>query len=356
MTLEELRARIDFLDEQILRLLNERAECAVQIGAIKRSSDAVYYVPEREKAILDKLKEKNQGPLPEAAIRGIYREVISAIRALEKVTSVAFLGPSHTFSHMAALRLFGTSVEFHPMVSVSDIFTEVERRRVDYGVVPVESAMGGGVSDTLDRFLFSDLQIINEIMLHVTQNLIAKCPLDAIRRIYSKDQSFVQCRSWLKANLPTAELVSTSSTAEAARIAAQEEGVAAIASTLAAEAHDLNIVAAGIEDAPHNYTRFFVIGRQKTNPSGRDKTSVLLSVKDRPGALYSLLLPFASAGVNLTRIESRPSRKKPWEYVFFIDMVGHVEDLVVRKAIEEIGDLCDEIKVLGSYPAGELED
>ncbi|HIJ74241.1 MAG TPA: prephenate dehydratase [Candidatus Hydrogenedentes bacterium] len=356
MTLDELRARIDALDEQILELLNARAKCAIEIGKIKRSNDAVYYVPEREKAIVQKLKQKNKGPLPESAVHGIYREVISAIRALEKATAVAYLGPSHTFSHMAALKIFGASAEFHPMASVSDIFTEVERKRIDYGVVPVESAMGGGVSDTLDRFLASDLNIINEVMLHITQNLLSNGPVEEIHKVYSKDQSFLQCRVWLKANLPGAELINTSSTSEAARIAASEQGAAAIASTLAAEAHDLNIVAAGIEDASHNYTRFFVIGRQKTTPSGHDKTSVLLSVKDQPGALYALLLPFASAGVNLTRIESRPSKKKPWEYVFFIDMVGHTEEPAVKEALQKVAEHCNEMKILGSYPVGEIED
>lgn len=356
MSLEHYRARIDEIDSQMLELLNERAACAKNIGDIKRSTTSVFYVPEREKLILDKLRALNAGPLPDEAIKAIYREIISSIRALEKTTTVAFLGPLHTFSHMAAKRIFGATAEYHPMPTLADIFTEVERRRVDYGVVPVESSMGGGVSDTLDRFIVSDVKIINEIMLRITQNLLSKSPLEEISRIYSKDQGFTQCRNWLQANLPRAELVPVSSTAEAARLAAGEPGTAAIASKLAADSYQLDIVVPCIEDAAHNYTRFFVIGRQVAAPTGNDKTSLLLAARDRPGALYNLLLPFARAGINLTRIESRPSRKKAWEYVFFIDLLGHADEPQVREALDEVAEHCVELKVFGSYPMGELED
>ncbi len=356
MSLEHYRARIDEIDSQMLELLNERAACAKNIGDIKRSTTSVFYVPEREKLILDKLRALNAGPLPDEAIKAIYREIISSIRALEKTTTVAFLGPLHTFSHMAAKRIFGATAEYHPMPTLADIFTEVERRRVDYGVVPVESSMGGGVSDTLDRFIVSDVKIINEIMLRITQNLLSKSPMEEISRIYSKDQGFTQCRNWLQANLPRAELVPVSSTAEAARLAAGEPGTAAIASKLAADSYQLDIVVPCIEDAAHNYTRFFVIGRQVAAPTGNDKTSLLLAARDRPGALYNLLLPFARAGINLTRIESRPSRKKAWEYVFFIDLLGHADEPQVREALDEVAEHCVELKVFGSYPMGELED
>ncbi len=355
MSLEELRKRIDALDAEILGLLNERANCAIEIGRIKKSNNAACYVPEREKAIFEKLKRQNPGPLPDKAVKAIYREVISAIRALERPITVAFLGPKHTFSHMAALRIFGSTADYHPVASVSDIFTEVERGRIDYGVVPVESSMGGGVSDTLDRFVISDLKIINEILLHVSHNLLANCSLDEIAKVYSKDQSFVQCRNWLKANLPNADLIATSSTAEAARIAEGEPGAAAVASKLAAEAYGVNILVERIEDAPHNYTRFFLIGHQMAKRTGHDRTSVLISTKDRPGALYDLLMPFAGAGINLTRIESRPSRKKAWEYVFFVDMFGHVDDPGVRQALDEVGENANELKVLGSFPVGDVE-
>lgn len=354
--LESLRAKIDGLDGEILRLLNERAKCAMDIGAIKEGSNTPFYVPEREKAVFGRLAQQNPGPLTETAVKAIYREIISSIRALEKNVSVGFLGPLHTFSHKAALRIFGATADLHPLASIADIFTEVERKRLDYGVVPIESSMGGSVSDTLDRFLTSDLKIINEIMLEVSQNLLSRNPLEEITKVYSKDNALLQCRNWLKANLPNAALIATSSTAEAARIAGQEEGAAAIGSELAAEPYGLNIVVSRIEDSPHNYTRFLVIGRQVAKPTGRDKTSVLIAVRDHPGALYELLLPFAEAGVNLTRIESRPSRRKAWEYVFFIDLVGHAEDDKVKRALEQVAKHSLELKVLGAFPLGDLEE
>jgi len=356
VNLEDLRQRIDELDSEILRLLNARAKTAVEIGQIKRSTDAVYYVPEREHAIFEKLVQRNEGPLSDRAVQAIYREVMSAVRSLEKPTTVGFLGPQATFSHMAARRIFGVNADYHPLPTLSDIFTEVERKRLDYGIVPVESSMGGGVSDTLDRFVTSDLKIINEVMMHIAENLMAKCPLDRIVKVYSKDNAFMQCRNWLKANLPNARLIDTSSTAEAARIAAEEEGAAAIGSALAAETYGLDIVVARIEDSPNNFTRFFVISHQIAKPSGKDKTSVLIAVKDRPGALFNLLLPFAEAKVNLTRIESRPSRKKAWEYVFFIDMIGHVDDPDVKKALDQVAEKANELKVLGSFPQGRVEE
>lgn len=356
MNLDDLRERIDSLDGQILKLLNERAQLAIDIGHIKRSTDAAYYVPEREKMVFDRLKENNEGPLPEKAVHAIYREVMSSIRALEKRITVGFLGPRDTFSHMAAMRVFGATAEYMPLPTLADIFTEVERKRIDYGIVPVESSMGGGVSDTLDRFMSSDLHIVNEILMRIRQNLLAKCPMEEIKRVYSKDNAFVQCRNWLRANLPNAEIIDMSSTAEAARVAAQEEGAAAIASALAADTYELDILMPSIEDMANNYTRFFVVGYQSAKPTGQDKTSLLVAVKDRAGALYNLLLPFSGAGVSLTRIESRPSRRKAWEYVFFIDMLGHVDDPGMRELLEKVGEYCNEVKVLGSYPQGEMDE
>lgn len=356
MNLDELRAHIDQLDGKIVELLNERARCAAEIGKLKRDSNAPYYVPEREKAVFDRLRQRNQGPLSDASIRAIYREVISAVRALEKPTSVAFLGPRDTFSHMAAARVFGVSAEYHPLPSFADIFTEVERKRIDYGVVPVESSVGGSVGEILDRFVVSDLKVVNEVLLHISQNLLARCPLEKIEKVYSKDNALLQCRNWLRANLPRAELVETSSTAEAAQRAAKENNTAAIASRMAAETYNLEIMAARIEDEPHNYTRFFVIGRQMVKPTGNDKTSVIISVRDRPGALYKLLLPFSEAGINLTRIESRPSRKKAWEYVFFVDMLGHADDENVKSVLEVVAEHTADLKILGSFPRAELEE
>ncbi len=354
--LDELRKKIDDVDGRIVELLNERARHAMKIGEIKRAGGSVYYVPERERAVLEKIAECNTGPLPGEAIKAIYREVMSAVRSLEKPTTVAFLGPRDTFSHMAARRVFGATAEYHPLAGLSDIFTEVERRRIDYGVVPVESSMGGGVSDTLDRFISSDLKIINEVMLRIKQNLLSNSPLEEIDKVYSKDNAFVQCRDWLKANLPNAQQIETPSTAEAARIAAGEKGAGAIGSELAAETYQLDIVASCIADSSNNVTRFFVIGRQMAKPTGQDKTAVLLSIKDRPGALYELLLPFSKYGVNLTRIESRPSRKKAWDYVFFIDMTGHVDLPPVKHALEAVAEQCKELKILGSFPQGDTVD
>jgi len=352
--LEECRNEIDRIDGEIVRLLNERAAFAQKIGEIKKEANAPIYVPEREKAVMEKLVRLNAGPLPNAAVTAIYREVISAMIALERPISVAFLGPRDTFSHMAAVQVFGGSAEYHPLPSFTDIFVEVERGRVDYGIVPVESSMGGSVSDTQDRFLSSDLKIINEMLLHVTQNLLAACPLEEVKRVYSKDNALLQCRNWLRANLPNAELVETSSTAEAARRAAVEPGVAAIASKMAAGTYSLELLAERIEDAPHNYTRFLVLGRQLVKPTGDDKTSLLVSIKDKPGALYDLLVPFSEARISLTRIESRPSQKKAWEYVFFIDLLGHVEDEPVRKVLAQLEEQVLSLKVLGSFPRAPL--
>ena len=355
MSLDELRERIDGIDSRILDLLNDRAKAGMEAGEIKQSQNAIFYVPEREKAIISKLMEKNPGPLPKEAVKAIYREIISSIRSLEKPTTVAFLGPMHTFSQLAAQRIFGVTAELHPMSTLADIFTEVDRGRLDYGLVPVESSMGGGVSDTLDRFVGSNVKIINEVLLHVSQNLMSKSPQENIERIYSKDQAFFQCRNWLQANLPNAELIPVSSTAEAARIASEEDGVASIGSALAAEPYGLDIVAERIEDSAHNYTRFFAIGSQDVKSTGKDKTSLVINVSNKPGALHSLLLPFSELGIDLTKIESRPSRKKAWDYVFFIDLIGHADDENVKRVLERISDHCTELHVLGSYPQGDVE-
>ncbi len=356
MSLDELRNRIDAIDRQMLDLLNERARAACEVGRIKQTENSPFYVPEREKAIFDKLAQLNTGPLDNRALQEIYREIISAIRALEKPTSVAFLGPRDTFSHLAALRVFGESAEYHPLPSFADIFMEVERGRIDYGVVPVESSMGGAVSGTLDLFLSSNLKIINEIMLHITQNLLSKSPLEEVKRVYSKDNALLQCRNWLRANVPGADLIETSSTAEAARRAAQEPGTAAVASKLAAKTYELDILAERIEDAAHNFTRFFVVGKQMVQPTGDDKTALLLAARDRPGALYQLLLPFASSDINLTRIESRPSQQKAWEYVFFVDILGHASDPKIAEVLDKVSEHAQTMKILGSFPRADYPD
>ena len=348
--LDALRARIDALDTEIVTRLNERAKCALEIGHIKEGSEQPFYVPERERAVFARLQKCNEGPLTEEGLRAVYREVISATRALEKPTSVAFLGPRDTFSHIAALRVFGASAEYHPLPSFNDVFTEVERMRIDYGVVPVESSVGGGVSGTLDQFVTTNLKVVNEVLIHVNANLLSKSPLTEITHVYSKDNALLQCRNWLRGNLPNAELHETSSTADAAARAAQEPGAAAIASKLAADTYGLKVVMAHIEDEPHNFTRFFVVGRQSTKPTGKDKTAIVVGIQDKAGALYSLLLPFADAGITLTRIESRPSRQKAWEYVFFIDLLGHTDDPKVQEALNKVAERSLNVKILGSFP------
>lgn len=349
-SLDDLRNKIDALDDSILRMLNERAQHAMKIAEVKRAANAPFYVPEREKQVFERLSAQNAGPLKDEAIRAIYREIMSAIRALEHPISVAFLGPRDTFSHMAAMRVFGALADYHPLPSFADIFTEVERGRINYGVVPVESSMGGAVSDTLDRFLSSNLKIINEVMMHVSQNLLAKCPLEQVKKVYSKDNALLQCRNWLRANLPSAELIETSSTAEAARRASSEPGAAAIASRLAAQTYTLELLAENIEDAAHNFTRFLVLGQQMVRPTGDDKTAVLIAIKDHPGALHEIISPFAEAGISLTRIESRPSQQRAWEYVFFVDFLGHAEDPAIKAVLETVSQHAATLKVLGSFP------
>jgi len=356
VSLDDLRKKIDDIDEKLLELLNERASCSIEVGQLKRTERAQVYVPERERRIYETLVERNPGPLPKEAIRAIYREVISASVRLQTPIRVGFLGPEDTFSHMAALKIFGSMPEYHPLPSIQDVFTEVERGRLDHGVVPVETALGGGVSDTLECFTSSDLHIVNEMMLRIRQNLLSNFALPEITKVYSKAQPFVQCRQWLRANLPHALLIETSSTAKAAETAVNDPGSAAIASVLAAERNGLKVLVEGIEDAAHNYTRFFVVSRQNAKPTGKDKTSIMCSIRDRAGALFDMLMPFSTHDINMTRIESRPSMRKAWDYVFFIDFEGHADDPVVAKALEEISQHCKELKILGSYPQGHLEE
>ena len=356
MSLEEHRDRIDAIDQQVVALLNERAQHALAIGKIKEDRAAPFYVPEREREVFARLQAVNAGPLPNNALAVIWREIMSAVRALEKPTSVAFLGPRDTFSHLAARRVFGVSADYHPMASFADIFTEVERKRVDYGIVPIESATGGSVGETLDRFVTSDVKVCNEVLLHVTQNLLSRSPLAEIGTVYSKDNALFQCRNWLRANLPAAQLREVSSTAEAARRAAGEPGTAAIASRMAAETYQLDIVCARIEDHPHNYTRFFVIGHQPVKPTGDDKTAIMVAGRNRAGELLTLLQPFAEAGINLSKIESRPSRTKAWQYVFFIDFDGHVTDEPVQAVLQHLEDRALTVKILGSFPRAEMTE
>lgn len=348
----EYRKEIDETDAQILALLNKRLMLAKEIGILKRKKKIESYQPAREKEIYDRLCEMNKNQLlPNSVLKAIYREIMSVSLSCEDV-KIAYLGPDATFTHQAAQEKFGTSCEYISKKSISEIFDEVESGRANYGVVPIENSSEGIVTHTLDMFIYSDLKICSEIILKISHNLLSNNHLEDIKRVYYHPQSFAQSRIWLENNLPRVEYIEVSSTAEAARRAAQEN-CAAIASELAAKIYNLNIVIKGIEAGKENYTRFLVIGREISAPTDNDKTSILFSIKDRVGALHDMLLPFAKYGINLTKIESRPSQKQPWEYIFFLDLQGHAQNEKVKQSLSELENLCLHLKLLGSYPTGE---
>ncbi len=353
VNLESLREKIDEIDEKILGLINDRAEKAVEIGRIKTSGRLGFHAPDRETKIIRNLKGKNKGPLPSDAVRVIFREIMSACLALQQPVKIAYLGPEATFTHLAATERFGSGADFIPVKSVGDVFLEVEKKRCDYGVVPVENSMEGMVSHTLDMFADSELKICAEISLPVNHHLLSKASVSGVRKVYSHPQAFAQCRIWLETNLPGCQLEEAASTAEAARLASVEQDAGAIASRAASEIYNLPVAAANIEDTSPNLTRFLVIGPEYSGKTGRDKTSIMFSIKDRVGALYDMLKPFKSHQINLTRIESRPSKKKAWDYFFFIDLQGHVQDAKVSAALKELEGESVMFKLLGSYPEAE---
>lgn len=350
MTIEKLREEINRIDEKMLSLLNSRASCARQIGELKQKNSLVTYHPAREEEIYRRLLTNNHGPLSHDAICAVYAEIISACRGIESPLKVAYLGPEATFTHMAARHKFGSSVEFVPVASIADVFAEVEKKRADYGVVPIENSTEGVITHTLDMFIESTLKICAEILLEISQCLLSNSSLEKIKRVYSHPHAFAQIRGWLKSNLPAVECVEVSSTAEASRRAAEEPFSAAVGSELAAIVYHLNILAKGIEDRVDNYTRFLIVGHSFVGRSGNDKTSIMFSIKDRVGALHAMLSPFDKHNVNLTKIESRPSRNTIWEYIFFIDINGHIDDDNVRMAIDELREECLYLKILGAYP------
>ncbi|MCM8791889.1 MAG: prephenate dehydratase [Candidatus Omnitrophica bacterium] len=353
MELRKLRQKIDKIDNFILELLNRRAEIITQISRIKKQQKKDVYSPEREKMILSRLVKRNKGPLSKEALEAIYREIMSWSLSLQRSLKVAYLGPPATFTHLAALKKFGSQVNYIPCQTISDIFLVVEKDQVDYGVVPIENSIEGAVTHTLDMFIDSELNICSQIVMNVSHNLLSKFPLKTIKRLYSNPQVFGQCRTWIEQNLPWAERIEVSSTTRAAQIAARQRYSGCIASLLAAEVYNLNILAKNIEDSPHNLTRFLVIGKTQTEPTGLDRTSILFSIKDRIGALHDMLVPFKKYKINLTKIESRPSKKKAWEYYFFVDLDGHCKDKRVKRALKELENKCTFLKILGSYPVGE---
>jgi chorismate mutase/prephenate dehydratase len=352
--LDDLRKKIDDIDLKILRLLNRRAGVVLKIKQAKQSKKLSMHSPVRERKIIERLSKLNPGPYPNEAIASIYREIISGSLFLQQSLKVAYLGPSATFTHLAAKRQFGSSAEYVPESTIRNVFESVIHDRCMYGVVPVENSTEGIVNYTLDMFIDADLNITSEILLQITHNLMSKTGRKTgVKKIYSHPQASAQCRGWLEENYPGVPVISRITTAAAAKRVAKEPSSAAIASELAAETYNLKLIKKGIEDYKNNYTRFLVIAKDYLQKTGNDKTSILFSVKDRPGALYSILKHFSSHTINLTKIESRPSRKKAWEYIFFVDMEGHITDRKVEKAVEEVRKECLYLKVLGSYPSAE---
>ncbi len=354
--LRELRERIDALDLKIQELINERARCAQEIAHSKQRAGASnFYRPEREAQVLRSVVERNRGPLPDEEVARLFREIMSACLALERPTTVAFLGPEGTFTQEAALKHFGHSARTLPLGSIDQIFREVEGGGTQFGVVPIENSTEGVVTHTLDMFMHSALKICGEVELRVHHHLLGKGPdAQGARRVLSHQQSLAQCRKWLDLNLPAVERVGVASNAEAARMASQDTAAVAIAGESAARIYALRVLSENIEDDPGNTTRFLVIGKLETAPSGQDKTSLLVSGRNKPGALHGLLAPFARHGINMTRIESRPTRQTAWEYVFFVDIDGHAQDPKVKQALAQLEKEAAFMKCLGSYPKAVL--
>ena len=355
--LNAIRQRIDSIDAQIQDLINLRAQAAAEVAEIKQQSggEVVFYRPEREAQVLRRVKERNRGPLDAEEMARLFREIMSACLALEHPLKIGVLGPEGTFTQAAALKHFGHSVTTLPLGSISDVFQEVEAGNCHYGVVPVENSTEGVISHTLDMFFSSPLKICGEVTLRIHHNLLStEQQLSGIEVLYSHQQSLAQCRGWLDRHLPRVERVAVGSNAEAAAIAREKPHSAAIASQTAGEIYGLDVLASNIEDEPGNTTRFLIIGNQKVPPSGEDKTSLLISTKNEAGGLHRLLEPLAEHGVSMTRIESRPSRRGVWDYVFFIDVIGHQQEPHVAQALDALKQRAGMYKVLGSYPQAVL--
>ena len=351
MLLKQLRKTIDHIDEKILNLLNQRAQEVLNVSKLKKKEQLGAYSPDREASMIARLKKINKGPFSDQEVENVFREILSICRAQNTSMKVAYLGPEATFAHMAAIKKFGKSLDYIECSSIADVFTEVERGRADYGVVPIENSTEGAVNHTLDMFIDSDLKICSEMYLPIKHNLLSKHKkISSVKKVYSHEQVFAQCRKWLEKNLPNVKLTPCSSTTIAALFAESGKGRAAIASKVAADEYKLNLLASSIEDSAHNITRFLIIGSQEVKPTKKDKTSIVFSMKDKSGALHDVLVPFKKSNINLTKIESRPSKKKAWKYYFFVDMEGHKNSSLVTKALKALRKECLFVKVLGSYP------
>ncbi len=349
--LSELRKKIDEIDDQLIDLLNERARIVLEVGEIKKAGNLAFHAPSREREILERLTARNQGPFPQETLKAIYREILTSSLSLERPLKIAYLGPRATFTHMGAMQQFGRAAEYVAAETIKDVFTEVERGRADYGVVPIENTTSGAVIYTLDMFIDSDLKIAAEVVTEVSQNLLCKTgDLKDIKTVYTISPAAAQCRPWLEKNLPGVPVLDAPSTARAAELAADDPAIGAVASEMAAGLYGLRVAGRKIETSSSNITRFLVIAQRSPGRTGRDKTSLMFSIKDKVGALHNMLSPFADAGINLTRLDARPSGRKVWDYIFFLDLEGHIEDEKVARAVESLRKESLFLKVLGSYP------
>jgi chorismate mutase/prephenate dehydratase len=346
-----LRQKIETIDRQVLHLLNERAKVAMEVGRVKAEAHMDPYSPQREEEVLTRLNLENPGPFPPGAVSPVFREVISACRSLELELTVVYLGPPATYAHLACVERFGSSIRAVPEEGIQEVFEAVEREKANYGVVPIENSTEGVVNRTLDMFIDSEVKICGEILIRISHDLLSQSgDSKEVEKIYSHPQALAQCRQWLRRSLPQVLLMETASTAKAAQMAAEDPKAAAIASSFASRLYGLKVIESKIEDYLHNYTRFLVLGRQVGERTGRDKTSLLFSISDSPGTLYEVLRPFSEKSINLTKIESRPIKDKPWEYVFFLDFEGHAMDSPIHETVNELKKNVLFLKFLGSYP------
>jgi len=350
-SLNAFRHQIDKLDQQILKLVNDRAKLAVEIGKVKQDQASNIFAPAREEEVLQNVLGSNHGPLDEVTVRAIYREIMSGSRALQRMVKIAYLGGEYSYSHLAALERFGQSFESLRVNSIAAVFEEVNRKHADFGVVPLENSTDGRVADTLEMFIrLPQIKVCSEIRLKIHHHLLANCEQPEIRRVYSKGNALGQCRNWLAKNIPHASQHEVSSTADAARLAQSEPGAAAVASRQAAVRYGLRILFSNIEDSPYNETRFAVIGSQEVARTGSDKTALMFKVSHQPGALVDALSLFKQNKINLTWIESFPARTQKMEYIFFVDFEGHTEDPKVKKTLATLQEQCEMLTILGSFP------
>ncbi len=350
MSLSELRKKIDGIDTKLITLLNQRADLSLGIGKLKIKGNKSIYAPAREREVLKRIEKLNNGPMSLESFEAIYREIMSSSLSLEKDLRISYLGNEGSFSHLAATKKFGSQVNYVPSASIVEVFQKVEHEDCDYGVVPIENSTEGAVTDTYDLLVDSELKICSQFMQRISHYLLSNSPMNRIKNVYSNPQVFGQCRNWLQRNLPHAGQIWVASTTQSAQMAAKQKGRAAIASSFAGKMNKLKVVKKNIQDIAHNTTRFLVIAREDVPSTGHDRTSILFSIKDKVGALYAMLAPFYKNKINLTKIESRPSKKRAWDYYFFVDFQGHRQDVNVKKALSQLENMCKYLKILGSYP------